>query len=74
MDDKQYSYQFLEMHVDLNLEEFEMQNSEKQVKVPYIVTIDEGSGEVLSIYRNYDMEMRLQKEKNTLYILNFYQD
>ena len=42
------------MHVDCNLEEFEMQNPEKQVKVPYIVTIDEGSGEVLSIYRNYD--------------------
>ena len=37
----------------LNLEEFEMQNAEKQVKIPYIVTIDEGSAEVLSIYRNY---------------------
>ena len=31
------------MHVDCNLEEFEMQNPEKQVKIPYIVTIDEGS-------------------------------
>ena len=62
------------MHVDCNLEEFENTNSEKEVKVPYIITIDEGSGEVLSIYRNYDMKMRLKKEKNTLYILNFYQD
>ena len=53
--DKQYSYSILEMHVDCNLEEFEMQNPEKQVKVPYIITIDEGSGEVLSIYRNYDL-------------------
>jgi len=51
--DKQYSYQILEMHVDCNLEEFEMQNAEKEVKIPYIITIDEGSGEVLSIYRNY---------------------
>ena len=38
------------MHVDLNIEEFEVQNPEKQVKIPYIVTIDEGSGEVLSVY------------------------
>jgi hypothetical protein len=51
--DKQYSYQVLEMHVDCNLEEFEMENAEKEVKVPYIISIDEGSGEVLSIYRNY---------------------
>jgi hypothetical protein len=67
--DKQYSYQILEMHVDLNLEEFEMQNSEKQVKVPYIVTIDEGSGEVLSIYRNYDMEDETKKRKE--YFVHF---
>ena len=52
--EKQYSFSILEMHVDLNLEEFEVQDADKQVKVPYIVTIDEGSGEVLSIYRNYD--------------------
>jgi len=44
--DKQYSYSVLEMHIDLNLEEFENNNSEKEVKVPYIVTIDEGSGEI----------------------------
>ena len=67
--DKQYSYQILEMHVDLNLEEFEMQNSEKQVKIPYIVTIDEGSGEVLSIYRNYDMMDETKKRKE--YFVHF---
>ena len=27
-----------------------MQNPDKQVKIPYIVTIDEGSGQILSIY------------------------
>mgnify|MGYP003110545163 FL=1 len=43
-------YQLLEMHVDLNIEGVD---SEDGIKVPYIVTIDEGSGQVLSIYRNY---------------------
>ena len=49
-----YLHTILEMHVDLNLDEFEDQDkNEKKIKIPYIVTIDEGSGEVLSIYRNY---------------------
>jgi hypothetical protein len=44
----------LEMHVDLNLDEFEdFDDKAKKIKIPYIVTVDEGSGEVLSIYRNY---------------------
>ena len=51
--DKEYQYNILEMHVDIDLEEYEVENSEKKIKVPYIVTIDEGSQEVLSIYRNY---------------------
>jgi len=67
--DKQYTYQVLEMHVDLNLEEFENENSEKQIKVPYIVTIDEGSGEILSIYRNFDIKDESQKRKE--YFVHF---
>jgi len=67
--DKQYSFSILEMHVDLNLEEFEMQDTEKAVKIPYIVTIDEGSGEVLSIYRNYDMMDETKKRKE--YFVHF---
>tara|TARA_B100000902_G_scaffold277515_1_gene263281 strand:+ start:1415 stop:3742 length:2328 start_codon:yes stop_codon:yes gene_type:complete len=67
--DKQYSFSILEMHVDCNLEEFEMQNPEKQVKVPYIVTIDEGSGQILSIYRNYDMNDETKKRKE--YFVHF---
>jgi hypothetical protein len=39
------------------------------VKVPYIVTIDEGSGEVLSIYRNYDMNDETKKRKE--YFVHF---
>ena len=67
--DKQYSYSVLEMHVDCNLEEFENNNSEKEVKIPYIITIDEGSGEVLSIYRNYAMEDETKKRKE--YFVHF---
>jgi len=67
--DKQYSFSILEMHVDCNLEEFENRNSEKQVKVPYIITIDEGSGEILSIYRNYDMNDETKKRKE--YFVHF---
>ena len=62
-DDKEYQFNVLEMHVDLDLEEYESEVSEKNVKVPYIVTIDEGSQEVLAIYRNYDMNDALMKRK-----------
>ena len=60
---KEYQYNILEMHVDLNLDEFEKEDSEKNVKVPYIVTIDEGSQQVLSIYRNYNPDDELMKRK-----------
>jgi len=49
-----YLHTILEMHVDLNLDDFEdFDDKAKKIKIPYIVTIDEGSSEVLSIYRNY---------------------
>ena len=47
----------LEIHTDLDIEGFEDldQNDEPTgIKLPYIVTIDQGSGEVLSIRRNYE--------------------
>ena len=44
----------LEMHVDLHLDDYEKFDSRaKSIKIPYVVTIDEGSNEILSIYRNY---------------------
>ena len=52
-------YQLLEMHVDLNIEGID---SEDGIKVPYIVTIDEGSGKILSIYRNYNKSDPLKKK------------
>jgi hypothetical protein len=49
-------YTLLEMHVDLDLEGFEDIDPEGEptgIGLPYIVTIDEGSGEVLSVRRNW---------------------
>jgi hypothetical protein len=49
-----YLHTILEMHVDLNLDDYEnFDDKAKKIKIPYIVSIDEGSGEILSIYRNY---------------------
>jgi len=53
-------YQLLEMHVDLNIEGID---SEDGIKVPYIVTIDEGSSNILSIYRNYEQQDERQKKR-----------
>ena len=46
----------LEFHVDLDIEGFEdmgMDGEPTGIKLPYIVTLDLGSGEILSIRRNY---------------------
>ena len=62
--DRVTNFNILEMHVDLDLEEFEIERgtrSPKNIKVPYIVTVDEGSNQVLSVYRNYEENDELQK-------------
>jgi len=48
-------YNVLEVHVDLDLEEYTSEDTgkEKNIKVPYIVTVIENTGQILSIYRNY---------------------
>ena len=48
-------YNLLECHVNLDLEGFEDTNSEGPtgIKLPYIVTVEEGSRLILSIRRNY---------------------
>ena len=51
-------YTLLEFHINLDLEGFEDRGSDGDVtgiKLPYIVTIEEGSREVLSIRRNYNI-------------------
>ena len=67
--DYRNNYTILEMHVDLNLEDFEVEQPGKSIKVPYIVTIDEGSQEVLSIYRNYEINDPVKKRKD--YFVHF---
>jgi len=57
---KNDTYTLLEMHVDLDVPGFEDPDG---IKLPYIVTIDEGSGNVLSVYRNYDEQDALKKKK-----------
>ena len=67
--DKDYQFNILEMHVDLDLEEYEIEDAPKNVKVPYIVTIDEGSSQILSIYRNYQPFDETYKRKE--YFVHF---
>ena len=53
-----YIHTVLEMHVELNLDDYENfdNRTKKAIKIPYIVTVDESSSEVLSIYRNYRVD------------------
>jgi len=50
-------YTVLEMHVDLDIEGFEDMAPDGEptgVAIPYIVTLDEGSGQILSVRRNFE--------------------
>jgi hypothetical protein len=69
--DTVYQYNILEMHVDLDLAEYETtaEQEERNVKIPYIVTIDEGSQQVLSVYRNYAQDDPLKTRKE--YFVHF---
>ena len=65
-------YNILEFHVDLDLEGFEDRGPDGQptgIKLPYIVTIEEASREVLSIRRNY--EINDPKKKKISYFVHF---
>jgi len=60
------TYTLLEMHVDLDLEGFEDKGPDGTptgIQLPYIVTIDQGSGQVLSIRRNFAPGQDLAKKK-----------
>ena len=60
-----YDCTLLECHVDLDLEGYEEVGEDGEptgIKVPYIVTISEDNGEVLSIRRNYREEDELKKK------------
>jgi hypothetical protein len=66
-------FTLLECHVNLDLEGFEDINPQTGeptgIKLPYIVTIEEGSREVLSIRRNYLQNDPLKKKIN--YFVHF---
>jgi len=57
----------LEMHVELDLERFEDLDPETGeptgIRLPYVVTIDESSGKVLAIRRNYDMTDPVKRKR-----------
>ena len=65
-------YTLLECHVNLDIEGFEDIGQDGQptgIKLPYIVTIDEGSREVLSIKRNF--EQNDPKKQKIEYFVHF---
>ena len=65
-------YSVLEFHTNLDLpgfEEMDGQGEPSGVKVPYIVSIDEGSSKILSIRRNYEQQDQAKKRKD--YFVHF---
>jgi len=65
-------YTILEFHTNLDLPGFEEKDQEGQpsgLKVPYLVSIDEGSSKILSIRRNYDPQDPNKKKKD--YFVHF---
>ena len=59
-------YTLLEVHVDLDLEGFEDPNG---IMLPYIVTIDENSSQVLSVVRNFREQDPLRRKRQ--YFVHF---
>ena len=66
-------YTILEMHVNVDLEGYEDVNPEDGeptgIKLPYIITMDEANGKILSIRRNFEAEDQLKKKKD--YFVHF---
>ena len=59
-------YTILEMHIDLDIEGFEDRDPMGEptgIKLPYIVTLDKGSGEILSIRRNFMADDPLKRKR-----------
>lgn len=59
-------YQIYEVQIDLDIPGYE---DEDEIAVPYIVSIDAGTGKVLSVYRNWeeDDELRLKRQHMVQY-------
>ena len=70
-------FTILECHISLDLEGFEDKDAEGNptgIKLPYLVTVEEGTRKILSIRRNYQAGDPMKKKLNTLFILNSYLD
>jgi hypothetical protein len=64
MDDR---FQLLEMHVNLDLKDYpdtDKDNNETGIALPYVVTIEKGTGTVLAIRRNWkeDDELKIKRQ------------
>jgi hypothetical protein len=60
-------YRILEMHVDLDLKGYEDTNKkgdETGIALPYVVTIDKSSLQVLAIRRNWKPDDKLKRKRN----------
>jgi hypothetical protein len=63
MDDR---FQLLEMHVNLDLAGYpdvDKDNNETGIALPYVVTIEKGTGTVLAIRRNWNEDDRLKEKR-----------
>jgi hypothetical protein len=63
MDDR---FQLLEMHVNLELDDYpdvDEDNNETGIALPYVITIEKGTGTVLAIRRNYKEDDKLKAKR-----------
>jgi hypothetical protein len=63
MDDR---FQLLEMHVNLDLEDYpdvDEDNNETGIALPYVVTIEKGTGTILAIRRNWREDDKLKEKR-----------
>jgi hypothetical protein len=59
-------YKVLEMHVELDLEGFEHEGEDGEptgIALPYVVTVEKGSGSVLAIRRNWNPDDETHKKR-----------
>jgi hypothetical protein len=63
MDDR---YKLLEMHVDIDLPGFEDEEDGEPtgIALPYVVTLERGTGEILAIRRNWNPDDKTKQKRN----------
>ena len=66
-------FTIIECHTELDLDGFQDMNPQTgeptEIKLPYVVTVDEGTGKVLSIRRNFDAQDPTRRRKD--YFVHF---